>query len=103
MPQKERPLSQEDIERLIDQPVVNAIEVIAIYETKSRMVHDSIDRVVCQGVKVTKDASNMRKWEGDHGGSSRKQQNKGHKAIRAHAVGPSNKNEYVGTPSLCNK
>ncbi|GKB39838.1 reverse transcriptase domain-containing protein [Tanacetum coccineum] len=34
-------------------------------------------------------ASNKRKWEGDHGGSS--SQNKGHKVVRAHAVGPSKK------------
>ncbi|GJT70325.1 putative ribonuclease H-like domain-containing protein [Tanacetum coccineum] len=55
-----------------NQRVANAIEVIAIYDTKSRM-------------------------GGDHDGSSSKQQNKGHKAIRARIVRPSNKKDYVGT------
>ncbi|GJU66207.1 hypothetical protein Tco_1252466 [Tanacetum coccineum] len=55
------------------------------------MVHDSMDRVVRQGAKVAKNANNKRKWEGDHGRSSSKQQNKRRKVIRAHTVGPSNK------------
>ncbi|GKB15516.1 hypothetical protein Tco_0849439, partial [Tanacetum coccineum] len=42
-------------------------------------------------------------WEGGHGGSSSQQQNKGHKVIRAHAVGPSNKKVYVGKLPHCNK
>ncbi|GJS64850.1 hypothetical protein Tco_0679414 [Tanacetum coccineum] len=58
MPPKEQPLSQEDIEKLIDQRVANAIGAIAIYETKTRVARDSMDQVVCQGVKATKDASN---------------------------------------------
>ncbi|GJX11330.1 reverse transcriptase domain-containing protein [Tanacetum coccineum] len=62
-----------------------------------------MDRVVRQGAKVAKNASNKRKWEGDHGRSSSQQPNKRHKVIRAHAVGPSNKKEYVGTLPLCNK
>ncbi|GKC58980.1 hypothetical protein Tco_1086578 [Tanacetum coccineum] len=103
MPPKEQPLTQGDIETLIDQRVANASEAIAIYETKSRMVHDLMNQVVCQGAKVTKDASNKRKLGGDHDRSSSKQQNKGHKSIRAHAVRPSNKKEYAGTLLLCNK
>ncbi|GJV56941.1 hypothetical protein Tco_1457946 [Tanacetum coccineum] len=48
----------------------NAIETIAIYETKPRMACDSTDRVECQKDKVAKDASDKRKWEGNLGGSS---------------------------------
>ncbi|GJZ53257.1 hypothetical protein Tco_0608142 [Tanacetum coccineum] len=103
MPPKEQPLSQEDIEKLIDQRVANAIEAIAIYETKTRVACDSMDRVVCHGAKVTKDVGNKRKWEGDYGGSSNQKPNKRHKMIRAHDVGPSNRKEYVGTLPLCNK
>nr|GEW73462.1 putative reverse transcriptase domain-containing protein [Tanacetum cinerariifolium] len=95
--------NQEDIKKLIAQRVANVIETIAIYETKSRMVYDSMDRVGCQGFKVTKDSSNKRKWEGDPGVSSSKQQNKRHKAIMAHVVGPRNKKEYAKTLRLCNK
>ncbi|GJT85461.1 hypothetical protein Tco_1067178 [Tanacetum coccineum] len=51
--------------------------------------------------KVAKNASNKRKWEGDHGGSS--SQNKGHKVIRAHTAEPSNKKGYAGNIPRCNK
>nr|GEV95726.1 hypothetical protein [Tanacetum cinerariifolium]GEV96173.1 hypothetical protein [Tanacetum cinerariifolium] len=44
--------------------------------------------------KVAENASNKRKWEGDHGGSS--SQSKGHKVIRAHDVRPSNKKGRLG-------
>ncbi|GJT42514.1 hypothetical protein Tco_0951229 [Tanacetum coccineum] len=71
--------------------ITNAIEAIAIYETKTRMDRDSMDQVICQGAKVAKNAKNRRKWEDGHGRSSSKQQNKRHKVIMAHTVGPSNK------------
>ncbi|GKA31789.1 putative reverse transcriptase domain-containing protein [Tanacetum coccineum] len=51
--------------------------------------------------KVAKNASNKRKWEGDHDGSS--SQNKGHKVIRAHSAETSNKKGYAGNLPLCNK
>ncbi|GJW35674.1 hypothetical protein Tco_0058594 [Tanacetum coccineum] len=53
--------------------------------------------------KVAENASNKRKWEGNHGGSSSQQQNKEHKVIRAHTTGPSNKEGYAGNLPLCNK
>ncbi|GKB91391.1 hypothetical protein Tco_0963663 [Tanacetum coccineum] len=71
--------------------VVCAIETIAIYEAKTRVTRNSKNQVEHQEAKVTKDASNKRKWEGDHNGSSSQQQNKGHKLIRAHAAKPSNR------------
>ncbi|GKB11886.1 reverse transcriptase domain-containing protein, partial [Tanacetum coccineum] len=49
--------------------------------TKTRVTRDSRNQVERQEDKVTKDASNKRKWEGDHDGSSSQQQNKGHKLI----------------------
>ncbi|GJZ48580.1 putative reverse transcriptase domain-containing protein [Tanacetum coccineum] len=54
------------------------------------MARDLMDQVIRQRAKVTKNANNKRKWEGDHGRSSSQQQNKRHKVIRAHAAGPSN-------------
>ncbi|GKA44021.1 hypothetical protein Tco_0736745 [Tanacetum coccineum] len=73
-----------DITDFIDPPqrVASAIETIAIYETKTRVARDSRNQVERQEDKVTENASNKR-WEGDHGGSSSQQQNKGHK-IRYH-------------------
>ncbi|GJZ36879.1 putative reverse transcriptase domain-containing protein [Tanacetum coccineum] len=52
-----------------------------------------------QEYKVAENASNKRKWEGNHNGSS-SQQNKGHKLPRAHTTWPINKKAYVGTLPL---
>ncbi|GKB64261.1 reverse transcriptase domain-containing protein [Tanacetum coccineum] len=76
---------------IIAQRVASEIETIAIYETKTRVARDSRNQVKCQEYKVTENASNKRKWEGDHGRSSSQQRNKGHKVIGAHVFGPSNK------------
>ncbi|GKE70688.1 reverse transcriptase domain-containing protein, partial [Tanacetum coccineum] len=92
-----------EIEQIVAQRVANAIETIAIYEAKTRVAHDLIDQVERQKDKVAENASNKRKWEGKHGGSSNQQQNKGHKVIRAYTTGPSNKKGYVRTLPLCNK
>ncbi|GJR83048.1 ribonuclease H-like domain-containing protein [Tanacetum coccineum] len=75
------------------QRVPNAIEAIAIYE--------SINQTKQQENKVAGNASNKRKWESNHNGSSN-QQNKGHKVFWAHVVRPNNK-KYVGSLPLCNK
>ncbi|GKE38458.1 putative reverse transcriptase domain-containing protein [Tanacetum coccineum] len=53
--------------------------------------------------KVAGNASNKRKWEGDHNRGSNQQQNKEHKVFRAYAVGPNNKKECARTLPLCNK
>ncbi|GKB32981.1 reverse transcriptase domain-containing protein [Tanacetum coccineum] len=87
-------MSVEEIEQIVAQRVANAIEAIAIYE--------SINQTKQQENKVAGNASNKRKWEGDHNGGSNQQQNKEHKVFRAHAVGPNNKKEYAGTLPLCN-
>nr|GEZ08899.1 hypothetical protein [Tanacetum cinerariifolium] len=54
-----------------------------------------------QKEKVAENASNKRKWEGNHNGSSN-QQNKGHKVPRAHTAWPINKKAYAGSLPLCN-
>ncbi|GJY47173.1 hypothetical protein Tco_0436236 [Tanacetum coccineum] len=86
-------MSVEEIEQIVAQRVANAIEAIAIYE--------SINQTKQQENKVAGNASNKRKWESDHNGSSN-QQHKGHKVFWAHAVGPNNK-KYAGSLPLCNK
>ncbi|GJZ49353.1 hypothetical protein Tco_0603543 [Tanacetum coccineum] len=86
-------MSVEEIEQIVAQRVANAIEAIAIYE--------SINQTKQQENKVAENASNKRKWESDHNGSSN-QQHKGHKVFWAHAVGPNNK-KYAGSLPLCNK
>ncbi|GJV27770.1 reverse transcriptase domain-containing protein [Tanacetum coccineum] len=89
------------IEQIVSQRVANAIETIAIYEAKTRMAHELMNRVERPKDKVAKNASNKRKWESDQGGSS--SQNKGHKVIRAHTAEPSNKKGYAGNLPLYNK
>ncbi|GJR64823.1 reverse transcriptase domain-containing protein [Tanacetum coccineum] len=95
-------MSVEEIERVVAQRVANAIEAIAIYETKTNMARKSMSQTEQQEYKVAENASNKRKWEGNHNGSS-SQQNKGHKLPRAHTTWPINKKAYAGTLPLCNR
>nr|GFB11810.1 hypothetical protein [Tanacetum cinerariifolium] len=94
-------MSVEEIERVIAQRVANAIETIAIYETKTNLSRKSMSQTERQKEKVAENASNKRKWEGNHNGSSN-QQNKGHKVPRAHTAWPINKKAYAGSLPLCN-
>ncbi|GJS70632.1 hypothetical protein Tco_0703473 [Tanacetum coccineum] len=95
-------MSVEEIERVVAQRVANAIEAIAIYETKTNMARKSMSQTEQQEYKVAENANNKRKWEGNHNGSS-SQQNKGHKLPRAHTTWPFNKKAYAGTLPLCNR
>ncbi|GKG23820.1 hypothetical protein Tco_0391856, partial [Tanacetum coccineum] len=59
-------MSVEEIERVIAQRVANAIEAIAIYETKTNIARKSMIQTERQEDKVAKNASNKRNWEGNH-------------------------------------
>ncbi|GJW88184.1 hypothetical protein Tco_0163524 [Tanacetum coccineum] len=69
-------MSVEEIERVVAQRVANA--AIAIYETKTNIARKSMIQTERQEDKVAENASNKRKWEGNHNGIL-SQQNKGHK------------------------
>ncbi|GKA71935.1 putative reverse transcriptase domain-containing protein [Tanacetum coccineum] len=56
-------LSFAEIEQIIAHQVANAIETIAIYETKTHVARDLMNKVD----KMAENASNKRKWKGDHG------------------------------------
>nr|GFA02998.1 hypothetical protein [Tanacetum cinerariifolium] len=71
-------MSVEEIKRVVAQRVGNAIEAIAIYETKTNIALKSMSQIERQKEKVAENSSNKRKWEGNHNGSLN-QQNKGHK------------------------
>nr|GFB32262.1 hypothetical protein [Tanacetum cinerariifolium] len=71
-------MSVEEIERVVAQRVAYAIEAIAIYETKTNLARKSMSQTERQKEKLAENASNKRKWESNHNGSS-SQQNKGHK------------------------
>nr|GEW67449.1 reverse transcriptase domain-containing protein [Tanacetum cinerariifolium] len=96
-------VSLAEVEQIIAQRVANAIETIAIYETKTRMARESINQTKQQVGKIVEHTNNKRKWEDDHKGSFSQQRNKEPKAFRAHTIGPSNKKGYVGKLPLCNK
>ncbi|GJR41753.1 hypothetical protein Tco_1309856 [Tanacetum coccineum] len=61
-------MSVEEIERVVAQRVANAIEAIAIYETKTNMARKSISQTKQQECRVAENANNKRKWEGNHNG-----------------------------------
>nr|GEX68142.1 reverse transcriptase domain-containing protein [Tanacetum cinerariifolium] len=92
-------MSIEEIERVVAQQVANAIKAIAIYETKTNLARKSMIQTKRQKEKVAENASNKRKWEGNHNGSS-SQQNKRHKVPRAHTAWPINKKAYAGSLPL---
>ncbi|GJZ11266.1 hypothetical protein Tco_0546025 [Tanacetum coccineum] len=87
-------MSVEEIERVVAQRVANAIEAIAIYKTKTNMASKSMSQTKRQEDKVSENASNKRKWKGNHNGNS-SQQNKGNKVPRAHTTRPINKKAYA--------
>nr|GFB54988.1 hypothetical protein [Tanacetum cinerariifolium] len=95
-------MSVEEIERVLTQRVANAIEAIAIYETKTNLACKSMSQTKRQKEKVAENASNKRKWEGNHNGSLG-QQNKGNKVPRAYTAWPINKKAYARSLSLCNQ
>nr|GFB10586.1 hypothetical protein [Tanacetum cinerariifolium] len=95
-------MSVEEIEQVVAQRVANAIEAIAMYETKTNLARKSISQTEQQEEEVAENASNKRKWESNHNGSW-SQQNKGHKVSRAHIVWPINKKAYVRSLPLCNQ
>nr|GFC36840.1 reverse transcriptase domain-containing protein [Tanacetum cinerariifolium] len=95
-------MSVEEIEQVIAQQVANAIEAIAINETKTNLARKLMSQTERQEEKVAENASNKRKWESNHNGSL-SQQNKGHKVPRAHTAWPINKKAYAGSLPLCNQ
>ncbi|GJR35391.1 putative reverse transcriptase domain-containing protein [Tanacetum coccineum] len=69
-------MSFAEVEQIIAQRVANAIETIAIYETKTRMARESTNQIKQQEGKIAEDTNDKRKWKDDHKGSSSQQQNK---------------------------
>ncbi|GKE19712.1 reverse transcriptase domain-containing protein [Tanacetum coccineum] len=94
-------LSIEKIEHIITQRVASEIKTIAIYDTKTRVAHELMNQTKRQEDKMEENAKNKRKWVGDHGGSS--SQNKEHRVIRTHVVGPSNNKVDAGKLPHCNR
>ncbi|GJW35845.1 hypothetical protein Tco_0058765, partial [Tanacetum coccineum] len=66
-------MSFAEIKQIVAERVDNAIETIAIYETKTSMARESMSQAKQQDDKVAENTSNRRKWEGEHKGSSSQQ------------------------------
>nr|GFA95557.1 hypothetical protein [Tanacetum cinerariifolium] len=56
-------MSVEETERVVAQRVADAIEAIAIYETKTNLARKSMSQTERQKEKVEENASNKRNWE----------------------------------------
>nr|GFD33169.1 hypothetical protein [Tanacetum cinerariifolium] len=95
-------MSVEEIERVVAQRVANAIEAVAIYETKTNLACKLMSQTERQEEKVAENASNKRKW-GSNDNGRLSQQNKRHKVPRAHIAWPINKEAHAGSLPLCNQ
>ncbi|GJS97978.1 putative reverse transcriptase domain-containing protein [Tanacetum coccineum] len=95
--------SSEEMEQVIAQRVANAIEAIAIYQSKIRMAHDLMNQVIREETTVRKNVCNKRKWVSDHGRDSDQQQSKRIELVRAHATGAGKKKAYARNLPYCNK
>nr|GFA42067.1 hypothetical protein [Tanacetum cinerariifolium] len=62
-------MSLAEVEQIIAQRVANAIETIAIYETKTRIARELTNQTKQHEGKIVEDTNNKRKWEDDHKGS----------------------------------
>ncbi|GJR37743.1 putative reverse transcriptase domain-containing protein [Tanacetum coccineum] len=93
-------ISVVEIVQIVAQRVANAIEAIAIYETKTSLARMAMSQTKWQGEKVAENANNKRKRKVNQNGSTRQQQNKECKVVRPHTAGPSNKKKYVGSLPL---
>nr|GEV17695.1 hypothetical protein [Tanacetum cinerariifolium] len=97
-------MSVEEIEQVVAQRVANAIEAIAIYETKTNLARNSMSQTERQKEEVAKNASNKRKWESNHNRSLNQQQpNKRQNTGRAYTVRHGEKKHYGRSKPLCSK
>ncbi|GJY18487.1 hypothetical protein Tco_0389978 [Tanacetum coccineum] len=70
-------------------------------EDTIRMANSLMDQKV--HAIATRDAESKRKWEDEHEGNHRQQQNKRQEAGRVYVFGTGNKTGYAGTSPLCDK
>ncbi|GJU07917.1 putative reverse transcriptase domain-containing protein [Tanacetum coccineum] len=99
-------MSVEEIERVVAQRVDNAIETIAIYETKTNIARKSMIQNKRQEGKVAENASNKRKWEDNKtpkNSQNQQQPNKKQNTRRAYTSGHREKKHYGGSKLLCSK
>nr|GFB76920.1 hypothetical protein [Tanacetum cinerariifolium] len=91
-------ITSASIDHIVAQRVTDVIKVIAVYEEKIRMAHDSMNQVVHQGTIVVRNANNKRNWGSDHGKNSGWQQNKRREVLKANTAGPGKKKRDCWSP-----
>nr|GEZ67079.1 hypothetical protein [Tanacetum cinerariifolium] len=89
-------MSSMEIEQIIAQRVTNAIEVITIYEARTRMTRDLMDQVACQEANVVKDVKNKREWESGYARKSSQQQSKRKKSQKLALLGQITREVMLG-------
>nr|GFB96003.1 hypothetical protein [Tanacetum cinerariifolium] len=88
-------MSVEEIKRVVAQRVANAIKAIAIYETKTNIALKSMSQTKRQKEKVAENASNKKKWEGNHNGSSNQKKTKGIRCLEHTLLGQSTRRHML--------
>ncbi|GKE63317.1 reverse transcriptase domain-containing protein [Tanacetum coccineum] len=98
-------MTSAEINQIVAQRVSEAIEAIAIYETKIRMTHDPMNQVIRQETTIEKNANNKRKFENQQKDNRVPQQPPFKKpdVARAYTIGANGKKAYAGNLPYCNK
>ncbi|GJT82023.1 putative reverse transcriptase domain-containing protein [Tanacetum coccineum] len=98
-------MSSVEIDQIVAQRVTDAIEAIAIYETKTRMTHDLMNQVMQQETTVEKNANNKRKFENQPKDNRVPQQPPFKKpdVTTAYTIGANEKKAYGRKLPYCNK
>ncbi|GKB88024.1 reverse transcriptase domain-containing protein [Tanacetum coccineum] len=98
-------MSSAEIDQIMAQRVTNAIEAIAIYETKIRITHDPMNQVIRQETTIEKNANNKRKFENQPKDNSVPRQPPCKKpgVTKAYTIRAKERRAYVGNSPYCNK
>ncbi|GJX22325.1 putative reverse transcriptase domain-containing protein [Tanacetum coccineum] len=98
-------MTSTEINQIVAQRVSDAIEAIAIYETKIRMTHDLMNQIIRQEIAVEKNTNNKRKFEKQPKDNRvpRKPPCKKLGVTRAYTIGANERRAYVGNLPYCNK
>ncbi|GKE15455.1 hypothetical protein Tco_1423032, partial [Tanacetum coccineum] len=98
-------MSSAEIDQIMAQRVTDAIEVIAIYETKISMTHDPMNQVIRQETTIEKNANNKRKFANQPKDNRVPQQPPFKKpdVARAYTIRGNGKKAYAGNLPYYNK
>ncbi|GKA60094.1 putative reverse transcriptase domain-containing protein, partial [Tanacetum coccineum] len=98
-------MTSAEINQIVAQRVSDAIEAIAIYETKIRMTHEPMNQVLRQETPIEKNANSKRKFENQPKDNRVPQQPPFKKpdVARAYTIEANGKKAYAGNLPHCNK